>query len=284
MSDLTTIILTYNEELNIASCISSIKSISKRIIVIDSFSTDSTVDIASKLGAEIYQHEFTNQAKQFIYALNETNIKTNWVMRLDADERIMPETSEEMEQMMRVHNNDEVNGFIFKTRIFFMGRWIKHGGIYPLKIFRLFKYGKATVENKKMDEHLILLEGTILELNNDLLHYDFKSLSNWTDKHNKYATREMEEHLDNLKVLERSKPTNMQAKLKRFIKFNIYYKIPLFIRPFLYFFYRYFIRLGFLDGKEGLVFHFLQAYWYRFLVDAKIYENELKKKDKINGK
>ena len=281
MADLTVIILTKNEELNIAECINSIKTIAKRIIVIDSYSDDRTVEIARLLGAEIYINPFINYASQFKWGLDNTDIKTKWVLRIDADERLLPETSVEVEKMMNIHMNDNVNGFIFKTRIYFMGKWIKHGGIYPLKILRLFKYGKAEIENRKMDEHLVLLSGRSIELKNDLLHYDFKNLNYWTAKHNWYATREVQDYFQSLKESEKNKPTNFQAQIKRYIKFTIYYKIPLFVRPFIYFFYRYILLLGFLDGKEGLIFHFLQGYWYRFLVDAKIYE--CKKTGKVYG-
>ncbi len=270
MADLTVIILTKNEELNIAQCIESVKSIAKRIVVVDSFSTDNTVDIARRMGADVYQHEFINHSKQFKWALENTNIRTKWVLRIDADERLAPETAIEIEEKTKAHENDNVNGFLIKRRNYFLGRFIRHGGMYPLKFLRLFKHGKADVEDRNMDEHIILLEGSYLELENDLLHFDFKDLHSWIAKHNEYARKEVQDYFE--KREESIGYLDTKTRMKRILKYKLYYKMPLFVRPFLYFCYRYFIRLGFLDGKEGLIFHFLQAFWYRFLVDAMIYE------------
>lgn len=280
MADLTTIILTYNEELNIAECIKSVESISKRIIVIDSFSTDSTVEISQKLGAEIYQHEFINQAKQFQYALNETNVKTKWVMRLDADERLTNETSAEIEEICCANINTDINGIIIRFEVNFLGKKLKHGGIYPFRKLAIFKYGLGEIEDRNMDEHVILTSGRSVELKNDSIHKDYKNLYSWIEKHNKYSTREVLDYYETKKQNSKLTQLNKKARIKRFIKFKLYYKLPLGIRSYLYYAFRYYIKLGFLDGKEGKIFAFLQAYWYRFLVDAKIYENELRKVNK----
>lgn len=276
MTDITVIILTKNEEINIERCINSVKPIAKRIVVVDSYSTDRTVDIAVKMGADVYQHEFISHSKQFKWALENTNINTKWIFRIDADEMLLPETAEEIKKVTVEHENDNVNGFVIKRRLYFMGRFIKHGGMYPIKILRLFKYGKAEIEDREMDEHIFLLEGKCLELKNDLIHLDYKNLNHWILKHNWYSEKEVKEYFKSLlnKNTENNKPSNIQGKIKRFVKLNVYYKMPLFFRVFVYFCFRYFILLGFLDGKEGLIFHFLQACWYRFLVDSKIYESK----------
>lgn len=280
MADLTTIILTYNEEKNIKQCIESIQKIVKRIVVVGSFSTDKTVEIAKSLGAEVYQNKWENYAKQYQYGINIANINTQWILRLDADERLTPESAEEIEMLCNKNQNTDINGIIVRFTVTFMGKDLKHGGIYPFKKLLIYKNGKGYIENRNMDEHIILTEGKCVELRNDSLHHDFKDLSFWIDKHNKYSSREVKDYFENISKPEKGIKLNKSAKIKRFIKFKIYYKLPLGTRAHLYYIYRYYFKLGFLDGKEGKIFAFLQAYWYRFLVDAKIYEQNLMVKKK----
>lgn len=283
MADLTVIILAQNEEKNIERSVNSVRKIAKRIIVIDSGSTDKTIELAEKNGAEVIQHSpFVNYATQFNWGLDNTNIRTKWVLRLDADEQVTSQLADEIEQMLEEHNSDDVNGFELRCRIIFMGKWIKHGGTYPLIIPRLFRYGFGKVEMRKMDEHT-LIEGKVLRMQNDLVHYDFKGLHEWIEKHNKYSVRECQDYFERKESHEEQMKGNLagnQRQRKRFLKNGVYYNLPLFLRAHLYFIYRYYIRMGFLDGKEGKIFCFLQAYWYRFLVDAKIYEIEKKSNKK----
>ncbi len=281
MQDLTVLILAQNEEKNIERSVSSVRSIAKRILVVDSGSTDRTIEIAEKNGAEVIQHSpFVNYATQFNWGLDNTGIDTKWIMRLDADEQVTPELAKEIESALSAHDNDDVNGFEVRCRIIFMGRWIKHGGTYPLIIPRLFRRGFGRVEMRKMDEHT-LIDGKVLCFQNDLVHYDFKGLKEWIDKHNNYSAREcqdyFERHTKHVDQMQGSIKGN-QRQRKRFLKNGLYYNMPKFFRAHMYFVYRYYLRLGFLDGVEGKIFCFLQAYWYRFLVDAKIYEKEIKKK------
>ena len=195
MNDLTAIILTKNEELNIERCINSIKGLADRICVVDSGSTDNTIKIAKKLGAEIYEHSpFDHYAKQFNWALDNVNVKTKWVYRIDADEVVTPELKDEIIKACKEHSNDNVNGFVMKFKIYFMGKFLKHGGIYPFYNLTIFKYGKGRYEDRAMGEHVVLNEGTTLDLKNDCLHYDFKDLTSWIDKHNWYATREVDDY------------------------------------------------------------------------------------------
>ena len=277
MADITAIILTLNEEKNLEKCIRSIQSIVKRIVVVDSFSMDRTVEIAKELGAEVIQHKFVNQAQQFIYALNVLNIDTQWVFRIDADERLTEKSAAEIEYLINRHKQDDINGIVVRFEVNFMGKSLRHGGIYPFKKMVVFKYGKAHMENRNMDEHIVLDEGKSIEMKNDSLHQDFKTLYDWIDKHNKYSNREVLDYFDR----EKSKNNislNHGARFKRFLKFKIYYKLPMGMRSHLYYVYRYYFKLGFLDGKEGKIFAFLQAYWYRFLVDAKIHEKRINDK------
>lgn len=279
MADITAIILTLNEEKNIGDCIRSIQPIVKRIVVVDSFSTDKTVEIAKELGAEVLTHEFVNQAQQFIYAQNTLDIQTKWVFRIDADERLTEKSAAELEGLTQKHADDEVNGIVVRFEVSFMGKSLRHGGIYPFKKLLVFKKGTAHMEKRNMDEHIVLDIGESVEMKNDCLHQDFKSLYEWIDKHNKYSNREVLDYFDSEKAQE-SSTLNKSARFKRRVKFKFYYKLPMGLRARLYYWYRYYFKLGFLDGREGKIFAFLQAYWYRFLVDAKIYEQKIKQEEK----
>ncbi|MBQ9375990.1 MAG: glycosyltransferase family 2 protein, partial [Ruminococcus sp.] len=208
------------------------------------------------------------------------NITTEWSMRMDADEELTEELAQEIDSKLDTLS-PAVTGVILRRRLIFMGRWIKHGGRYPELLLRIFRTGKASCEMKIMDEHMILSEGSAVNFDNDLCDNNQKDLEWWTAKHNWYSNREVLDHQMTLESdmensLESGGESSKQAERKRKVKNGGYYRLPKFFRAHLYFFYRYYIRLGFLDGKEGKIFHFLQAYWYRFLVDAKMYECEKK--------
>ena len=263
MKDITLIILTKNEEANIRKCIASAKQIADRILVIDCGSEDKTVPIAKSMGAEVYYHEWEGHANQFNWALDNCDIKTTWVFRLDADERISRALAEEINHKIRSKHSNNIDGFEMRWRVYFMGKWIKHGGTHKPYFLRLFRYGNGRVENKLMDEHIIV-DGRVEKLNGDLIHYDYKGLDAWINKHVWYSNLE----LQMLNTQSNMSGGNEIQKKKR----GFYYRLPLFLRSRIYFWYRYYGQLGFLDGKEGKIFIYLQAYWFRFLVDAKIYE------------
>ena len=277
MADLTVIILTLNEEKNIVQAIKSVKTIAKRIVVLDSGSTDNTQKLAEDHGAEFVVHlPWINHATQFNWGIENTGINTEWILRLDADEVITPEGAKEIEHALEIHANDDVNGFEFKMRLVFMGKWLKYSGCYPLIISRLWRRGHGCVEKRNMDEHA-LIDGKVLRFKHDMLHLDFKSIDDWINKHNKYATREMMDYYDRMEIHERQETPRLlgaQRQRRRFLKNGVYYNLPKFFRAHLYFIYRYYFRLGFLDGVHGKIYCFLQAYWYRFLVDTKIFEKE----------
>jgi glycosyltransferase involved in cell wall biosynthesis len=279
MIDLTVVILTYNEEIHIRRVIESVSGIAKEIIVVDSFSTDNTVAIASMMGARILQHKFINQANQLQWAIGEGPIRTTWVLRLDADEYLTESLVHELAQKVPDISKD-VSGIIFKRRLHFMGKWIRHGGYYPVHMLRMWRHGHAAVEQRWMDEHMVMLQGKTVIFNNDFVDDNQNSFTWWTAKHNDYSTREATEFLNQKYQFLHSaghpdiKGMAKQTSIKRWYKNNFYYRMPVFLRAFLYFQFRFWIRLGFLDGKKGLVWHFLQGFWYRFLVDAKILQIE----------
>lgn len=278
MIDLTAIVLTYNEELNLEECLSSISKLASRIVVVDSFSTDNTKVIADKYGADFYKHPFENYAKQFDYALKNTNITTKWVLRIDADERLTKESSAEIEKLCLEHENDDVNGLVLRFKYYFLGKYLKHGGCYPFLKLCVFKKEKGYIEQKNMDEHIVLSEGKSIFCKEDCLHHDFKSVSLWIEKHNKYASREMLDYFDFYRKKRDYSNLDKKSASKNKSKANLYYKLPMGFRAKLYFIYRYYLKLGFLDGKPGKFYAFLHAYWYRYLVDIKIYESEMNNK------
>lgn len=282
---LTTIILTYNEEIHIERCIKSVSAISERVIVIDSYSTDRTIELVKLLGGEYFQHTFVNQAQQFQWALDTIPLNTDWVMRIDADEYLTEACQGEIKQNLYAYK-PEITGIYIKRQVHFMSRWIRFGGYYPIKLLRIWRNGIGSIEQRWMDEHVKLAHGKTIELNHDLIDDNLNNLSWWTDKHNNYATREAVDVLnqkynffntgDNLSTGPQS-----QASRKRWYKDNLYNRLPLFFRSSGYFIWRYIFQLGFLDGYPGLIWHFLQAFWYRFLIDAKIFQIEhLAKKKK----
>ena len=289
MTDLTVVILTKNEDKNLRKCVESFRGVAKRFVIVDSFSTDNTEKLCKELITELekigskldfYQHRWSSYAEQLNWGLQNTNIDTVWSMRMDADEEIMEDLAREIDEKLP-KIEESVNGVILRRRVYFMGRWIKHGGRYPELLLRIFRTGKAFCEMKIMDEHMILKDGTTVNFKYDLIDNNQKDLEWWTGKHNWYSNREVLDHQMTLESimdtsLEQNGVSTEQAKRKRVVKNSGYYKLPKFFRAHLYFVYRYYIRLGFLDGVEGKIFHFLQAYWYRFLVDAKLYECEKK--------
>lgn len=277
--DITIIILTFNEELHIRRAIESASRIANDVIVVDSYSTDQTINIALELNARVLQHPFVNQAQQFQWAMDNGGITTGWTMRLDADEYLTDELIHEIEG--RLSNlNQEISGIVLKRQVHFMGQWIRHGGYYPIYLLRIWRTGHAVIEQRWMDEHILLTRGTSITFNHDFVDDNLNSLTWWTAKHNDYATREAVDILSRKYSFQDgdlstgTKGNANQTTTKRWYKNNLYLRLPLFLRAFLYFQFRYWIKLGFLDGQRGLVWHFLQGFWYRFLVDAKILQIE----------
>ncbi|WP_019411710.1 glycosyltransferase family 2 protein [Pseudomonas psychrophila] len=276
---LSTIILTFNEELHLERALRSVADFSKEVFVIDSFSTDRTLDIARAHGATVLQNKFVNQAKQFQWALDNAQISGNWILRLDADEIIESDLAIEIAEKIPDLPSDVV-GINLKRKHIFMGRWVKHGGRYPLVMLRIWRKGYGRMENRWMDEHIVIFGGKSVTFEGGFADHNLNNLTFFTDKHNKYATREAIEILNqrmNFFPRDHSvtkESTSLQTAAKFFIKEHIYNHIPFTVSAPLYFLWRYIFQLGFLDGRSGLVYHFLQGYWYRFLVGSKVLELE----------
>jgi glycosyltransferase involved in cell wall biosynthesis len=274
---LTVVILTKNEERHIARAIASVSVIADRCIVVDSGSTDRTVEIAAGAGAQILTHTFVTQAQQFNWALKQLPSDTIWVMRLDADEIVTDSLAIEIANSLP-EIPDSIHGIFLSRRMNFLGCRIKWGGVFPTRVLRIFRHGHGASENRWMDEHIVV-DGRTTRLFGEIVDDNLNSLTWWIEKHNAYASREVidilgRKHPSLLGISIHNSSDSEHTSFKRVIKNYVYLRLPIGLRAFLYFLYRYVFRLGFLDGKAGTAFHVLQGLWYRYLVDMKLYETE----------
>lgn len=274
-TSISAVILTFNEEKHIARCIKSLIGLCDSVYVIDSFSTDNTVEIAEELGVNICQNAFVNHAAQFNWALSNCDIQSDWIFRIDGDEYLENNDAIQIRKSLDSLPID-VNGIHIKRKIKFLGKVLMHGGWYPKWVIRIFRRGYGICENQWMDEHIVLTEGKSLPLNVVIVDENLNSLGWWISKHNNYASKAVVDYFQHKNELSRKNGVKanifgIDAERKRWLK-NKYYSFPIFIRPFFSFFYYYLFRLGFLDGISGFIWYVLQGFWYRFIVDAKIYE------------
>ena len=272
-TSISIVILTFNEEKNIIDCIESIIDFTDHIIVVDSGSTDRTLEILKSYPIKILYNPFINYSQQRNWALNNIEFSTEWVLNRDADHRATLKLKQELYNLFKQGISANVNGILVSRKTIFMGKWIKYGGHYPTYHAILFRLGKGKCENKLYDQHF-LIEGDTITAKGDMVDMITASLSSFTIRHDQWSNLEAYQQLKT----DRDEQNRIEANIsgnplekRRYYK-NLYEHFPLFVRPFIYFFIRYFIRLGFLDGKRGLIFHFLQCFWFRFLIDAKIYE------------
>lgn len=285
MLDITFIILTYNEEIHIKRALENITPIAKKILIIDCYSKDKTKQICMSYDkVEFIEHTWPgNQAEQFNWALSNVKIDTEWVFRLDADEYLTEELITELKETLP-QLDSSVTAFVLPLGRAFCGKILKHSDNNGIAMIRLFKFGCAQYEVRIMDEHLKVLHGKIAQLKNQFIDDSRISFRQFIDKHNNYSNREaallldaeysLSNHASSENGSFSESISSMRAKKDR------YAKMPLFLRSFLYFVYRYVFLLGFLDGKAGFLYDFFQGLWYRMLVDAKVYE--IKKKSNGN--
>jgi len=276
MIPISVIILTYNEESNLEVCLSSVCGWTREIFVVDSGSTDRTREIAARLGATLVDHPFETHARQWDWALANLPLQTDWILGLDADQRVTPELAAEIGGLDS-QALAGVDGIYIKRRQIFRDRWIKHGGYYPKYLLKMFRRGSVKTDARDLVDHHFFVTGRAIKLRRDLLEVNKKEddISFWIEKHNRYASLLAKEELQNrtngrphiLKPSLLGTPNQKSLRLKQ-----LWQHLPLYLRPFLYFLYRYFVRLGFLDGKQGAIFHFLHAFWFRLLIDIKLDE------------
>lgn len=268
-------ILTLNEELHIARCIASIREHCASVLVIDSESNDRTCEIAREMGAEVIVHRFTTHAAQVNVAIDHLAGRGGWLMRIDADEVLEPPA-----EGLLVRAGETADGLIVRRHIHFMGRRMLHGGLQPNWHLRLWREGKGRCEQRWMDEHIFVDGRTRTTTRIEIADINLNPVGWWTAKHNGYASREAIEVLARkYPLLDREPPEaatlHGPVRLKRLVKERLFNRLPGGMRAKAYFFWRYWVRLGFLDGAEGYFFHFLQVYWYRTLIDCKVREIEI---------
>jgi glycosyltransferase involved in cell wall biosynthesis len=282
------IVLTHNEERHLERCLSSLAGLVARLVVVDSGSTDATIAIARRLGADVYDHPWVNYATQFNWALDNAVITEDWCLRIDADEYLSAELRKSVLEEVRGGTiADAVFGLEVNRIMVFMNRPIRWGGVGDLYMLRLFRFGYGRCEERWMDEHIALDRGTVRRLKGTLVDHNLNNLGWWIAKHNAYATREA---IDLLNIRYNFQPAQAleaqversQAARKRWLKVHIYSRLPGSIRAGLYFLWRFIFRLGFLDGSTGIAFHVLQGFWYRMLVDLKM--TELERESRATGR
>jgi len=266
------VILTLNEEENLAQALESVAAWADEVFVLDSFSSDRTIEIAERHGCKTFQHRFEDYGNQRNHAISNLPIESEWILFLDADEWVTEDLKQEITE--RIGADPEENGFFLKRRLIWMGKWMRRG-YYPTWILRLFRRAKGRCEERAVNEHLIV-DGKVGYLKNDFIHEDRKGIDDWIAKHNRYATREAwelirRERAGGDEVIE-AQFFGSQAERKRWLRHRVWNHLPPVTRPFFYFFYRYFLLGGFLDGRAAFVYHFMQALWFPLLIDIKFLE------------
>ena len=265
--DISIVILTYNEALHIERCIGSVRRVSDKIYVVDSHSNDGTQEIARRLGATVVEHDYVNQAQQMQWAIDNLGLDTEWVMRMDADEYLTDRLVDEIKTVLPELPAD-VTGIYLPLDVIFQGKNVKHGRLHAPKIMRIWRRGKAYMEQRWMDERMVLTEGSAITFKGRFVDHNLNSLAWWTQKHNNYSNRELAVEAMRMYGI----GSEDDALKGRNQKKGMYYRLPAFFRAGVYFSVRYFLLGGFIDGKAGLIWATLQAYWYRFLIDAKMSE------------
>ena len=278
MISLAVMVIAQNEEANIRHCLNSVKGWAAELYVIDSFSTDLTAQYAQEMGAVVVQHQFEDWASQRNWALDTLSLQPEWVLFLDADEQATAIFRQQVEAALE-NVGPDVPAFYVYFDFVFLGRCLRHAYESP-PVIRLIRRGKARWVGAGAREYC-QVDGRIAEVCSRIWHQDHKGLSAWIEKQNRNATREA-----NLlwQRAESDASGTSERRLRVWVRDRLWNRLPLFVRPLLYFLYRYVARGGFLDGKAGLAYTFLQGYWLNFLADAKYYEmqQEFKKNGAIN--
>lgn len=271
------VVLTYNEEQNLGACLASVSHLVGETYVVDSGSSDGTLEVAGRFGARVISHGFETHAKQWNWALRSLPFSHEWALCLDADQRVTDELAREIAGRFGRGQVTEMDGFYISRRQVFRGRWIRYGGYYPKYMLKLVRHDRAWCDENELLDSRLYVKGATGRLRHDLVEANEKEadISFWIVKHAGYASRQAEEEMRRAsgEAAWSVTPSLFGTPDQRILWLKQWwYRMPLYVRPFFYFFYRYVIRLGFLDGKEGFIFHFLQGFWYRLLVDIKVDE------------
>lgn len=269
-TNISVIILQKNEALHIKRCLEKLAPLEPRqIFVVDCFSTDGSDKIAAEMGAAVVQREWPGlYAKQFNWALDNLPIEGEWVLRLDADEYLYDDTIEEVKKLLPKWDGKmvtagglppDVTSLSLSLSRVFCGRKIRFGGTAHIPMVRFFKHGIGRCQDRAMDEHIVTSEGRDYRLKGEFADDNLNAMDWWREKHRGYAKREAQDALAFARGELRFKPAK-----------EAYYRMPRYLRAFIYFSIRYFLKFGFLDGYAGWMWNFWQGLWYRWIVDREI--------------
>ncbi|MGF1491415.1 MAG: glycosyltransferase family 2 protein [Microcoleaceae cyanobacterium] len=271
-----------NEEENLPACLTSVAR-ADEVFVVDSQSEDRSIEIAESFGANVVQFHFNGAwPKKKNWSLENLSFRNDWVLIVDCDERITPELWDEIAIAIQ---NPEYSGYYLNRRVFFLGKWIRHGGKYPDWNLRLFKHSQGRYENLKTEgvrntgdnevhEHVVMSgPEKVGYLQQDMLHEDFRDMFHWIARHNRYSNWEAKVYYNLLTGQDESETIGASlfgdaVKRKRFLK-KVWVRLP--FKPMLRFILFYFIQLGFLDGKAGYIYGRLLSQ-YEYQIGVKLYE------------
>lgn len=270
------ILLVYNEEIHLKRCLDNLLLLTSNIYVVDSYSNDKTVDILNEYGINFVQNTFINHSNQLNFAIKNFPYKTNYIIRIDSDELLSLELIQEIKTSKLLDSTSDISGFYIKRKVKFLNKTLNYGNINPIWLLRLWKIGKGVCDDKLMDEKIIVSDQKTAKLQNIIIDNNLNNLTWWTHKHNNYSNREALEILNNKYLITKNsfKGDYYSIDFILFLLKSFYNKMPIFLRSFLLFFYSYFLKLGILDGIPGFIWNVLQVFWYRYLVDVKVYEFE----------
>lgn len=271
MLPISVVILTFNSADTIGATVASARALSDDVHVVDSGSTDATLDIVRAAGASVASHPFESYGAQRNWAIATLALRHPWQLHLDADERVTDELAAELRALFAGDGPPAaIAGYYVPRLVHFHGQPIRHGGMWPIHHMRLFRSGRGRCEDRKYDQHFYV-DGATATLRAPMIDDIRLSLGEWTARHNRWADAEVDEILapSGSGVIQPGSGDPVAEKRALRSRYN---RAPLFWRALGLFLYRYVLRLGFLDGRWGLVFFVLQTFWFRFLVDAKLHE------------
>jgi glycosyltransferase involved in cell wall biosynthesis len=273
---LTVVVLAWNEARNLPACLDSVRDWAQDLVIVDSGSTDATPAIASDMGARVVTHPFETHARQWRWAIDSLPPTADWVLAIDADQRISANLRDAIIEALRSPASADVAGYFVNRRQVFRGRWIRHGGYYPKYLLKLFRRSRVRLDERDLVDHHFAVQGTTMKLAGDVVedNQNEQAIADWIAKHNRYAVLQARQEVaadrrgDRVPFSALLGDSDARTRWRK----QVWTRMPLFVRPCLYFGYRYVLRAGFLDGREGFVFHLLQGFWYRLLVDINISE------------
>lgn len=281
------VVLTYNDEMHLDRLINSVRGLDAEVFILDSGSTDHTLEICKEHSINVRYHAFENHPKQWDHALTTFNISTPWVVALDADQIVTPELFALLRDFDDQAHRD-VDGIYFNRKNFHRGHWIKYGGYFPFYMLKMFRTDKGKSDLNENMDHRFIVPGNIKVWKKGFLveeNLKESQIQFWLDKHNRYSDQLAHEEVERMQHLRcqttRPRFWGSPNERKAFFK-NIWWKLPRYLRPAIYFTYRITLQGGFLDGKTGIIFHFLQGFWFRLIVDIKI--EELLNEQKITAR